>query len=419
MPLAKVNISDDLIVDFDKSPKNTKFCIKLTNKGKRTIRLKRIGSYSKYIHVVDFDENDNIIVSGGQKEYSFEAEYSPQIVSSEETIRFSFNNRTHVTRTIKIVHTPKDSIPNGTSHKSSAESLPNSMDKKVFTRLEEIERIMKKRAQSNESNDNEGERTRSYTPGIFRVELPHGEDLLKDFRRNALVDITECLTVEFDGFERSRMLQVSIRNRSRNKLVRLSLIEINHSSVKLSKKSGHVADAKAIPVQGVRKLEFEVAFVSGIASSKALLKFHFDNDMIIRRSIQIHYRPSAPNFQKNQYDVPATLIHLISKQKIISYSNLMKSLDEIVPTVDDNYRKHFHNVLYLEEAGMRQDIIDKYSQKEAFFGDTDYTRVNSKDVRRKYKTGHYDLKVHDLYETRPSLQLGMILSYSMHIMAKQ
>lgn len=251
----------------------------------------------------------------------------------------------------------------------------------------------------------------SYKPRIFCVKVPRGEDL---FHLNSphLIGITEHLSVKFDGFERSQTLQVSIRNRSKYKMIKLKNIEINQSSVKLSKRSENVA--KIIPKLGVRTIEFDVEFVSGIAFSKALLKFHFDNGMVLERSIQIYYRPNAPIFRKSRYEVPTNLVDLISKQKAISQSSLMNILDEFVPTVDDNYREHFHNLLFLKEAGMQQEIIDKYSQKKAFFNDTEYTRVNSKDIRRKYKMGHYDLTVHDLYETRPSLQLGMALCYSMH-----
>lgn len=266
--------------------------------------------------------------------------------------------------------------------------------------------------ESNGSNSNDQERDRPYKPGIFRVRVPGGEDLLKDFR---LIEITECLFVQFDGFESSRTLKVSIRNRSTYRLVKLLSVEIilsknlnNHPLVKLSEKCGNVTDTREIPTRGVCTLEFEVAFVSGIAFSTVVLKFHFDDGIVIRRSIQIYYRPNAPIFQRSRYDVPADLVNLVSRQRIISCSSLIsKGLDEFVPSVVDNYQKHFHNLLFLEEAGMRQEIIDKYSQVEAFFGDTRYTRVDSMTVREKYKTGQYDLTVHDLYETRPSLQIGM------------
>lgn len=352
MPLSKVDISDDLIVNFDKSPENTKFRITLTNKGKRSIRLKRIGSYSEYIHVVNFDENDAIIVSGGQKEYLFEAEYSPQIVSSQDKIRFSFNNRTHVTRTIQIIHTPKNSIQRETSQKPLVESWVNSSDKIVFK-----EHDMKMKTKPNRDNDRERDRkSEPYKPGTFRVKVPRDEDWLKDFRHHCassrLVDITENLSVEFDGFEKSRMLGVSIRNQSKNKLVTLSLIEIglngNQSSVKLSKKSGNVAESKLIPAQAVRKLEFEVAFKSGVASTKQLLKFHFDHNLVIRRSIQINYRIDVPRLQRSDYDVPDELVNLISRHRSISFSTLMNGLDAFVPTVNDDYQAHFHNLLYLE-----------------------------------------------------------------------
>lgn len=401
MPVAhNIEVSDGLIVDFDKSCKNQRFKITLVNKGKRSVRLKHISSYMKDVNVVNFDQNHAIIVSnGGEKEYLFEVEQSAPIDSGK--IRFIFNNRTHVTRTVKIVQEPKQKEKPHHSKPASSCRTPN-----------ETKSTRPHRMKSNEkSSAQPTEIVAAQKPATLSAKV---EKLCKEIQRESLkgsdhsIRVTDDLCVEFGRFEKTQTCHISIEN-TMNSKVQLQLIDINMASVRLNKIHGHVADVRVIGAKEVSTLHFDVQFMPGTQSSIATLKLYFDK-IIVKRSIQIVYYPKSCSDERSLnfnslYKAPDDLVNLISQDNI-PRNEQFQALDRILPTINDDYEGHFRSLLFLEEIGLHKEIKDRYTQKSAVFGDTEYRKENGKDIRRKYPPGQYELTVQDLFEARPSLQLG-------------
>lgn len=126
----------------------------------------------------------------------------------------------------------------------------------------------------------------------------------------------------------------------------------------------------------------------------------------IHRTIKNKYHLKRPVIRKNLYNAPQELIDLIASENKSPRSVILDTLDRRIPSVDVDYTKHFHELFYLEEISLRKEIKDKYNQKEAYFSDIETVYENGKVIKRKYAIGIYDLEVRDLFETRPSLQIG-------------
>lgn len=121
---------------------------------------------------------------------------------------------------------------------------------------------------------------------------------------------------------------------------------------------------------------------------------------------KIRYQAKGPVIQRELYDVPESLTELISFDHWYSHSQLNNALNKWIPSINKDYAKHFHNLYYLEEIGLRKQIKTTYNQIEAYFDDTETTNENGKIVRKKYEHGVYDVVVKDLSETRPTLKIG-------------
>lgn len=398
----KIEISDGLIVDFGKSHKN-RFKITLVNKGKRSVKLKRISSCIRDVNVVNFDINEAIIVpNGGEKEYFFDVESSTTIDSGK--IRFLFSNRTHITRTVKIVRELNEKPHN-------AEPLcktPNGKSKRRHNR----------RKSSTKSNEKSRAESMEIIEPKKPAALPGNEEWCQQFECKYLkgpdhsIQVSENSIVEFDRAQKCQAFQISIENTSKLD-VQLRRIDINLASVQLNKTNGHVTEVKVIQPNEVLMLNFDVQFMPGIQSSIVFLKFHFDK-ITIKRSVKIVYFPEGCfdprmlSFKelKSFYEPPGDLVDLISRQDLIPHTDYFNALDSIVPSINDDYERHFRNLLFLEEIGLHKEIKSKYSRQSVVFSDTQYQMENGKTIRRRYKAGQYDLEMPNLFETRPSLQLG-------------
>lgn len=361
MPLTSdVEVSDDIIVNFDESTENKRFAVTLSNKGKNSVKVKRIGISLDCINVINFNEESAMIRHDDEKIYFFEAKFAPAMNSNEGKIRFSFNNHTHVTRSIRIVH--------------------GKMKQSVNAKISNGPRKMKK---------NEHEH--------FMANKHHKNEV----KRPEPIEISDDLKISFDRSQKNQILTVKLRN-NRWKAVHLKTIEISEPVLNLC---GALIEGTVIQPRGELELDFEAVFVPNQYCRSAGIRFDFGS-MTIRRTVFIEYQTRGPTIQKDLYETPIELVDLIAKEYRTTKSRLCDSLDEWIPAMDVDYPKNFHSLYYLEEIGLRKEMKDAYAQKEAFFGDQETTQENGRIVRRKYEKGIYDLTVKDLYEMRPSLQIG-------------
>lgn len=377
MPLTEdVDVTDNLVVHFSsRCEEAQKFSVIIANRGKRSISVKKIRSSLDFVSVLNFNELNSVIKANTQIGYLFETKYEQQRTSDliEGKIRFTFSNHTHVTRAIRIVH-------------ESSET--NSMLPKI----------------SNTQNDDNNQTTASLTPGIINLQefIKSDYDNRLNQHGDALaIEITDDLHIEFDHFQSSQRCEVLIRNNTWKKLC-LNSIEMDKSKIAVCEEFGK---SMTIGPRGDLKLHFEAIFNAKKFTAQTQIGFWFGKTCL-RRTVSIQYRQRGPVMPKNEYFIPDKLNDLITSRNRISRSEYFDALDTWIPSPNANYAAHFHNLLYLEECGLRKEIKRNYSQKEAFFGDQEYSMENGKTIRRKYERGIYDIEIPDLFEIRPSLQPG-------------
>lgn len=385
MPLTEnVDVSDNIVVNFGEQCEHSQnFTITITNTGKRSIKVKKISSSLDFVAVLNFNESNSAIKAGTQNSYLFEAAYKQQIPSdlNEGKIRFTFKDHTHVTRSIKIVHD---------NNEERIEQLPQAADTK-------------------NDDTNPTTTTASLTPGILNLQgfiKKDYENWLQKFDKvdckwNA-IDVTDNLQIGFDHFYCSQLCEIVIRNNTW-KSICLDSIDLDDSMVTVCEDF----DGKPINI-GPRDdliLHLKAVFDSKKMIGQTQIGFWFGN-IYLRRTITIKYRLRGSAIPKDDYDIPEDLKHLLESRYRISHAQYMDELDKWVPSPTVDYGKHFHNLLHLEEAGLREELKRTYLQKEAFFGDQEYTMENEKTIRTKYSPGIYDLQINDLFELRPSLQPG-------------
>lgn len=228
----------------------------------------------------------------------------------------------------------------------------------------------------------------------------------KNVDKKAAVELTDSLTIQFDHSQRNQFCKVLIHNNCDFE-IHLNSVDIDLHSIKLCRCNNLTEQSVTIRPKTNLGICFEATFVPKKYCEKAKVHFDFGTFAVIRRTIDIRYHGKGPIIQKNHYDAPQQLVDLIASEKHTPRSVILDTLDQWMPSVDVNYAKHFHDLFYLEEIGVRKEIKDKYNQIEAYFNDIETVHENDKIIRRKYAIGIYDLEVRDLFETRPSLQIGM------------
>lgn len=387
MPLTNhVDVTENLVVNFGKRCKNAQnFTVTIANTGKRKIKVKKISSSLDFVGVLNFNESNSVIKAGTDISYLFEAAYEQQRSSdlNEGKIRFTFKDHSHVTRSIKIVH-----------------------ERETF----ENENMLPKIADTKKDDENPTKsNSLTHSPGIINLQGFIREDydhwLQKfngnEWKRNA-IDITDDLRIQFDHFRSSQLCEILIRNNKWGKIC-LDEIELNDSMVTMCE------DFNDKPIiiepRGDLKLHFKAVFDSKKLAGHTQIGFRFGK-ICLRRTITIQYRLRGSAIPKSDYDIPEALNDLIESRYRISTSEYMDALDNWIPSPHIDYAKHFHNLLFLEECGLRKEIKRNYLQKEAFFGDQEYFLEDKNTVRKKYNPGIYDLQINDLFEIRPSLQPG-------------
>lgn len=374
MPLTEdVEVTDNLVVHFAQRCKEAEnFTVIIANKGKRSVKVKKISSSLDFILVLNFNELNSVINANTQISYLFEARNERLNTSdlNEGKIRFTFKNHTHVTRVIKIMY--------GSMDKKSM--LPKIADEKIPTSL---------------------------TPGIINLQgfiKRDYDNWLNKFDDNkwSPIEVTDDLHIEFDHFHSSPLCEIRIRNNTWKKLC-LDLIEMDESMITMCDELN--GKSMTIGPRDDLKLQFKAKFNSEKFASNTKICFRF-GEIRVRRTITIQYRLRGSAIPKSEYEIPAALNDLIASKYRISRSEYVDALDQWIPSPEVNYAKHFHNLLYLEECGLRKEIQRNYLQKEAFFGNKEVSREDGK--RKEYAPGVYDLQIKDLFEIRPSLQPGII-----------
>lgn len=342
MPITKnVDVTDGLFVVFNDSHKIQTFEITIFNECDDKLRLKKIGIGLPFVRVVNFDQDDGIIESGNEKTYLFETEFVPTVNPNEGKIRFTFNNRTHITRTVRTVYMP-------------------------LTNMFKITDAMKH------------------------------EGWIMDFHEKypSDIEITDDLNIEFDQPDGIKLFDVSIKNHTRRNYL-LKSVTTSQETVKWCRKE--TDGGFRIHPKSKLALQFQADYVPNKAYSVVQLRFEFKPRVTISRTVRITYQKRL-FIQRNTYDIPIELQELIFSERKISRSKLLDSLDTwaALDYSDQDYGQHFHNLLYLDEIGLSKEMQEKYYERKGLFGD-------------RSKHGEYDLVVNDLFETRPSLQLGKLM----------
>lgn len=385
MPLTDdVDVTDNLVVNFDNRNEDAQnFTVTIANKGKRSIKVKKISSSLDFIGVLNYNESNSIIKANTQIEYLFEAKQEQQKANdlNEGKIRFTFKDHSHVTRSIKIT--------NDTAVEMKC-ILPATAPVVVPTTTD------------TKNDDKTHPMKVSLTPGIINLQGFIKRDIdiwiekFGDNNRKA-IDITDNLQIEFDYFHSSQLCEVLVRNNTW-KSFHLDAIDMDESMISMCEEF----NGKTIEPRDDLKLHFKAIFDTKKIASQTQIRFWF-GEICLRRTIAIQYRARGSAIPKNYYNIPDALNELIAKQYKISRSEYMDALDKCVPSPTADYAKHFHNLVYLEECSLRRQIERNYLQKQAFFGDQEYCQDGK---RKKYDRGIYDLEIKDLFEIRPSLQPG-------------
>lgn len=287
-------------------------------------------------------DQDNAVIKIGD-EKQFLFETEYVLEQSDAKIRFSFSNSTQLTRSVRIV--------------------PNDFEKMIKL-----------------------------------TDLAPNDEWIDGFLRKypQALDITDDINVEFEPNQSSASFEISIRNNTR-KAMTLGSIDVDLVTVKCQNQNAITIN----PNQEV-KLNFTVDYVPERFKDKARIHFFFGRRLSMNRTVAITYRQKRLNMQRSLYDVPLDLENLMHSERKISRSQLLDSLDNVVckDFTPPEYGPHFHGLLHLEDICLSKEVKDLYNQNKVYFCDRDCK------TRKRYEQGVYDMNVNELFETRPSLQLG-------------
>lgn len=217
------------------------------------------------------------------------------------------------------------------------------------------------------------------------------------------IEITNRVNIQFDQSQNNQLCSVLIRNKSD---VPIKLDSVNISLPTVKRYNHSIGQSTMIQPYENLEIFLEATFVPNKLSDMTKVGFNFGGLVTIWCTIKIRYQAKGPVIRRELYDVPEMLNTLIVSEHWHSQSNLNNALNKWIPSIDIDYAKHFHNLYYLEEIGLRKRIKATYNQDEAYFGGTETKNENGRIIRNKYEHGVYDVEVKDLCETRPSLKIG-------------
>lgn len=263
---------------------------------------------------------------------------------------------------------------------------------------DQIKRANKRRIQNVKKPRLEGK--------VCRIDENSSEDesWIKEFREKypRSIEIDDNLSIKFGRNQCDESCEIFIRNTSR-KPSYLKSIEVDLPSVTVR------GGSCAVEIQPREKILIilDVAYVPDRFTNVARVRFHFKNCGTVIRTINISYRDKIPTIQRSLYDPPDDLMDLIwIHERQMSQSEVLDILNDRIPSKNQNYAEHFHSLLYLEEIGLSKTFKDIYNNGNAHFGNINCFKRNGREIRENYERGIYDLTVDNLFETRPSLQVG-------------
>lgn len=207
------------------------------------------------------------------------------------------------------------------------------------------------------------------------------------------IDVTDDTIVQFDAKDEEVVFTLVVKNRS-NRLLLIERIDVTSKFITLQ---NELVNGAEIVSDGSLNLIFSVKRDETKQQDRASVHIVFHH-VTISRSVQIYFEPNAFTrnnarwIQQEQYDCPRQLANIIDSKR--SQELINNDLDEIIPTAEhlnwDNYATFWHKLLWIEELGLLKSF-KIYTQSENYF---------------KKKNGKFEMKVENLFETRPSLKIG-------------
>lgn len=205
------------------------------------------------------------------------------------------------------------------------------------------------------------------------------------------VEVTDGIEVEFGDTNHTESFTLVISNGG-HETIEVTKVHIRNGSPLIFCNR----EQESVKIRQNREytLYFDVQRQYNQSDSMELIRIHLDIGTIIR-SIKIIFDRDAFISKQNRlrsYDIPKVFQEIIDS--IDNYEDCMLALDGLMPKAEDlnfhNYGDHFHGLLYLEQIGMERGM-QVYNQREAYF--------------QKFKGG-YKIFIEDLFEIRPSLNIG-------------
>lgn len=355
MPISPdVDATDNVVVKFDEPHQKQTFKIILSNKGKERLKVRQVRCYNQTVAVVSFNKEHAEIEPNGEIEYLFEAEL-PTNVSTKGKIRFGFNNRTHVTRTYTLIGTEPEieTVTQKLSKNPCKKRVKKVSKQDVKT---EVKIDVKKEIEADHKNEFERLTQSKIKSIIEKVKPKIAKDLLQDdwledeawirkFHEDhpVAVDVTDNLYIKFDRDQSEQSCAVVIRN-NLWKSICLNSIEIDLTSITVRNNDFPIN----IEPRGEITVILDAVFVPDKFGGVAQLVLNFMYVPRVRRSVGISYREKGRAIQPELYDPPTELIDLIYNEKCYAKSKVLGALDEWIPSINESYGTHFHNLLFLE-----------------------------------------------------------------------
>lgn len=219
-------------------------------------------------------------------------------------------------------------------------------------------------------------------------------DWANDFEKHQIsrtVEVTDGVEVEFGATNLTESFTLVISNES-HRPIEVKKVQIRNGSPLIFCNREH----ETVKIRSNREhtLFFDVQRRYNQTDATELVRIHL-NIGIIMRKIKIIFDRGAfirKQYQRRPYVIPKVFEEIIDS--IDNYEDCMLAFDGLMPKAEElnfiNYGDHFHGLLYLEQIGMVQGM-QVYNQREAYF--------------KKVKEG-YKIFIEDLFETRPSLNIG-------------
>lgn len=207
------------------------------------------------------------------------------------------------------------------------------------------------------------------------------------------IDVTDDTIVQFNAKDEEVVFTLVVKNRS-NHLLLIERVDVTSKFITLQ---NELVTGTEIGSDGTFNLIFSVKRDETKQQDRAMVHIVFHH-VTISRTVQIYFEPNAFTrnnsrwIQQQRYDCPRELANIINSNR--SKEQIKNDLDELIPAAEhlnwDNYANFWHNLLWIEELGLLK-CFKIYTQPQNYF---------------KKKNGKFEMKMENLFETRPSLKIG-------------